>query len=125
MAGLVIGRALVGVDHHRIFHAGARPVLQRELRKRIRRPELRIELERVPRDRAGVGVLRARAPARYTMWIGIGPLPGIVARVAFQVYLRAVAHAKSFTMSATRCHTRRSPGGRRLARSRLRRRRRS
>ena len=54
VAGLVIGRALVRVDHHRVFHAGARAVLQRELRERIRRPELRVELERVPRDRAGV-----------------------------------------------------------------------
>ena len=31
------------------------------------------------------------------MWMGTGPLPGIVARVAFQTYFFDVAHAKSFT----------------------------
>ena len=49
------------------------------------------------------------------MWIGTGPLPGIVARVACQTKFFAVAHAKSFTMSATKCQTRRSPGGGRLS----------
>ena len=56
MDRLVIGRALVGVDHHRVLHARARPILQRELRELVREPELRVELERVPRDRAGVRV---------------------------------------------------------------------
>ena len=50
------------------------------------------------------------------MWIGTGPLPGIVARVARQTNFFAVAHAKSFTMSATKCQTRRSPGAVDLAR---------
>ena len=39
------------------------------------------------------------------MWIGTGPLPGIVARVACHTNFRAVAQAKSFTVSATKCHT--------------------
>ena len=41
--------------------------------------------------------------------MGIGPLPGIVARVASRMYLFDVAHAKSFTWSATKRHTSRSP----------------
>ena len=48
------------------------------------------------------------------MWIGIGPLPGIVARVACQTNFFAVAHAKSFTVSATKCQTSRSPARGRL-----------
>ena len=49
---------------HRVFHSRAGAVLQRELRELVRGPELRVELERVARDRAGVGVERWRAPAR-------------------------------------------------------------
>ena len=52
----VVGRAAVGVDDHRIFHARARSILQRELREWIREPELRVELERVAGDRSGVAV---------------------------------------------------------------------
>ncbi len=44
------------------------------------------------------------------MLIGTGPLPGIVARVASHTSFFAVTHAKSFTVSATKCHTSRSPG---------------
>ena len=52
----MVGRALVGVDHHRILHARAGPVLQRQLWKWVRRPEFRVELQRVPGDRSCVGV---------------------------------------------------------------------
>ena len=45
------------------------------------------------------------------MCTGTRPFPGIVARVACQTYVRAVAHAKSFTVSAAKCQTRRSPDG--------------
>ena len=38
------------IDHHRIFHAGAWSILQRQLRKLIRKPEPRIVLQRVTRD---------------------------------------------------------------------------
>ena len=44
------------------------------------------------------------------MLMGTGPLPGIVARVAVQTNFFAVAQAKSLTLSATKCHTSRSPG---------------
>src|SRR5688572_31915754 len=41
--------------------------------------------------------------------MGTGPLVGIVARVAVHTNFFAVAHAKSFTWSATRCHVSQSP----------------
>ena len=40
----------------------------------------------------------------------MGPLPGTVARVDCQTNFLAVAQAKSFTVSATKCQTRRAPG---------------
>ena len=55
MSRFVVGRARVRVDHHRIFHTGTRPVLQRELRELIREPELRIELECVTADLTRLG----------------------------------------------------------------------
>ena len=51
------------VDHHRVFHAALRTVLERELREGIRHPELRVELERMAGHRARVGV-SSRAPGR-------------------------------------------------------------
>ena len=63
MTGLVIGRALIGVDHHWVLHASAWPVLQGELWELIRKPQRRIELQRVPRPLTGECETR-RAPGQ-------------------------------------------------------------
>ncbi len=44
------------------------------------------------------------------MWMGTTPFPGIVARVASHTYFFAVAHAKSFTVSAWNFQVRRPLG---------------
>ena len=56
--GLMVRGALIGVDHHRVFHAGAGTVLERELRERIREPQRRVKLQRVPGECARIGVAR-------------------------------------------------------------------
>jgi hypothetical protein len=43
------------------------------------------------------------------MFTGTRDFPGIVARVAVQLNFFAVAQAKSFTLSATKCQTSRVP----------------
>ena len=58
MARLVIGRTDVAVDDHGVFHAGARTILQRELRELIRKPESGIKLEGMSRRRQRAGEKR-------------------------------------------------------------------
>ncbi len=49
----MVGGAAVGVDDHRVLHARARAVLQRQLRELVRDPQVAVELERVPGDLPG------------------------------------------------------------------------
>ena len=57
----MIGCTLIGIDHHRILHAGTWSILQRELWELVWEPERRVELECVPGDRECVGEERCAA----------------------------------------------------------------